>query len=118
MNKYRAEELKLLNIQIGCVLKLARLKKGISQEFLGLSIDSDKTKIARLEKNAHASNWDTIYSVSQELEIDFCTLFILKSNNEILTIVDECIELDKKLSKMKIAYYEKLKNTISNIKIY
>ncbi|BDU25163.1 XRE family transcriptional regulator [Flavobacterium sp. GSB-24] len=116
MIKYRAEELKLLNIQIGCVLKLARLKKEISQESLGLSIDSDKTKIARLERYAHATNWDTIYSVSQELGVDFCSLFILKSKSEILAIVDECIKLDKKLSKMKITYYENLKNTISNIK--
>ncbi|PZR19100.1 MAG: DNA-binding protein, partial [Flavobacterium psychrophilum] len=48
MSKYGIKELQLLNIQIGCILKLARLKKKISQEDLGLAIDADKTKIARI----------------------------------------------------------------------
>jgi hypothetical protein len=113
MGKYGAEELQLLNIQIGCVLRLARLKKGISQESLGSSIYSDKTKIARLEKFAHATNWETIYSVSQELGVDFCSLFVLKSKKEILSIVEECFKLEKKLSKMKLEYYENLRKIIS-----
>jgi transcriptional regulator with XRE-family HTH domain len=113
MSKYGTEELKLLNIQIGCVLRLTRLEKGISQESLGSSIFSDKTKIARLEKFAHATSWDTIYLVSQELGIDFCSLFVLKSKKEILSIVDECVKLDTKLSKMKLKYYDKLREIIA-----
>jgi len=113
MSKYGTKELELLNIQIGCVLKLARLKKGMSQEDLGLLIEADKTKIARLEKYAHATNWNIIYSVSQELGLNFCSLFILKSSKEILLIVEECIKLDKKLSGMKIKYYEDLQKIIS-----
>jgi len=112
MGKYGTKELELLNIQIGCVLKLARLKKGISQEDLGLLIEADKTKIARLEKYAHATNWNTIYLVSQELNINFCSLFTLKSKKEIISIVEECIKLDTKLSAMKIKYYESLKSII------
>ncbi|MFP5436791.1 MAG: XRE family transcriptional regulator [Bacteroidia bacterium] len=113
MSKYETKELELLNIQIGFVLKLARLQKKISQENLGLAIDGDKTKIARLEKNAHATNWTTIYLVSQKLDIDFGSLFILKSKRDLLLIVDECIKLDNKLTTMKIRYYENLKRTIS-----
>lgn len=114
MSKYGIKELGLLNIQIGCVLKLARLKKGVSQEDLGLLIEADKTKIARLEKYAHATNWNTIYLVSQELEINFCSLFILKSKKEILQLVEECIKLENKLSPMKIKYYDNLKKHIVN----
>jgi len=113
MSKYGIEELELLNIQIGCVIKLTRLRKKMSQENLGLLIDADKTKIARLERNAHATNWATIYLVSQELGIDFKSLFILKSKKEILSIVEECINLDSKLTRMKLNYYDDLKKTIS-----
>lgn len=112
MSKYGIEELELLNIQIGCIIKLTRLKKKISQESLGLLIDADKTKIARLEKNAHATNWTTIYLVSQELGIDFSNLFILKSKKEILSVIEECFKLDNKLTTIKIKYYEDLKKTI------
>lgn len=111
MSKYGIKELHLLNIQIGCELKLARLKKKISQEDLGLSIDADKTKIARIEKNA--SNWNTIYLVSQELSIDFQSLFILKSKREILSLIDECKKEDTKLTAIKIKHYEDLKKTVS-----
>lgn len=116
MTKYGTKELELLNIQIGCVLKLERLKKGISQEDLGLLIEADKTKIARLERYAHATNWSTIYLVSQELNCNFCSLFVLKGKKEILQIVEECIKLENKLSAMKIKYYENLKKHIENYK--
>jgi len=117
MIKYGSKELALLNIQVGCVLKLARLEKGISQETLGISLFSDKTKIARLERYEHSTSWDTIYSVCQELDFDFYSLFILKSKKDILAIVERCIELDKKTNKIKQAYYERLKETISNFKV-
>lgn len=110
MGKYGTKELNLLNIQIGCELKLARLKKKISQEDLGLSIDADKTKIARLERNA--SNWNTIYLVSQELNVDFRSLFTLKSKKEIISLIDECKKEDSKLTATKVKYYEDLKKTI------
>ena len=117
MSKYDAKQLELLNIQIGCVFKLARLKEKISQENLGLAIGADKTKISRLEKNAHATNWNTIYLVSHELGINFSSLFILKSKEDILLIIDECIKLDTKLTLVKNRYYDNLKKTISEYQL-
>lgn len=111
MSKYGTKELNLLNIQIGFELKLARLKKRISQEELGLSIDADKTKIARLERNA--SNWNTIYLVCQELGVDFQSLFKLKTKKAIISLIDECKNEDTKLTTIKVKYYEDLKKTIS-----
>ena len=75
MKKYCDKEVDLLNIQIGCVLRLARLKQGISQYQLSLEINSDPTNIGRVERFENKSAWDKIYTISQYFNLDFLSFF-------------------------------------------
>ena len=72
-------EIKLLNIQIGCILRLARLKKGLSQHDLSLLLGSNPTMIGRIERFENISSWDKIYSISQQLDVNFSDLFTLNT---------------------------------------
>jgi transcriptional regulator with XRE-family HTH domain len=112
MRKYNEVEVELLNIQIGCVLRLARLKRGISQYDLSLLLGSNPTMVGRVERSENVSGWDKIFSISQELNIDFCTLFVLKTKDELLSIVDESFKLEDKLTQKKREYYSYLKTMI------
>ncbi len=114
MKKYSEIELNLLNIQIGCILRFARLKKGLSQHSLSLNLGTNPTMVGRVERFESTSSWDKIYSISQQLNLDFCNLFELKSKNELLSIVNESIKLEEKLTEEKKEYYKNLKITISN----
>jgi transcriptional regulator with XRE-family HTH domain len=114
MKKYSDKELHLLNIQLGCVLRLARLRKGLSQHNLSLMLNSNPTMVGRVERFENVSGWDKIYTISQLLDVDFCDLFILKSKDDLLSIVDESINLEDKLTKEKRNYYSLLKITIIN----
>ncbi|RAV30420.1 XRE family transcriptional regulator [Sinomicrobium soli] len=112
MRRYSEAELDLLNVQIGCVLKLARLKEDLSQFVLAERLDSNPTMIGRVERYEHASPWDKIYLISQELNIEFCDLFVLKSKEELLSIVKDSFNLEKKLTKEKERYYKSLEQVI------
>lgn len=112
MRKYNEDELKLINIQIGCLLRLARLKKGLSQHNLSLILGSNPTMVGRIERFENISSWDKLYSISQQLDIDFCDLFTLRSKDELLSIVDESFKLEDKLTIEKKEYYNILKITI------
>jgi transcriptional regulator with XRE-family HTH domain len=114
MRKYSEVELELLNIQIGCVLRLARLKKGLSQHNLSLLLGSNPTMVGRVERSENVSGWDKILSISQQLDIDFCSLFVLKGKDELLSIVEESFKLEDKLTQEKRDYYNFLKTTITN----
>lgn len=113
MRKYGELEIKLLNIQIGCVLRLARLKENLSQLNLALTLNTSSTMIGRVERFEHVSGWDTIFSISQYFQIDFCSLFILKSKEEILLIIEESLGLEKKLTEKKGQYYVDLKKKVN-----
>lgn len=112
MRPYNEDEIKLLNIQIGCILRLARLKKGLSQHDLSLSLGSNPTLIGRIERAENISSWDKIYSISQLLDVNFSDLFTLKSKDELLSIVEESFKLEDKLTVEKKEYYSILKKTI------
>ncbi|GAA3591889.1 helix-turn-helix transcriptional regulator [Flavivirga amylovorans] len=114
MRKYGEIELHLLNIQIGCVLRLARLKKGLSQHSLSLMLGSNPTMVGRVERFENVSGWDKIYFISQQLDVDFCSLFILKSKGDLLSIVEASLKLESKLTQDKRDYYTFLKTTITN----
>lgn len=113
MRKYNEEEIVFLNIQIGCVLRLARLKDSLSQLNLSLVLNTSPTMIGRVERFEHVSGWDTIFSISQFFQIDFCSLFILKDKEEVLSIVEEALQLEKKLTQKKEEYYVNLKKKIN-----
>lgn len=114
VRKYSENELELLNIQIGCVLRHVRLKKDLSQHQLSLLLGTNPTMVGRVERFENVSGWDKIYLICQQLEIDFLSLFNLKSKDEILSIVDDSIILDTRLTKEKRAYYESLKIKIKD----
>ena len=114
MTKYGEIEFELLNIQIGCLLRLARLKKGLSQHNLSLLLGSNPTMVGRVERSENISGWDKILLISQELDVDFCSLFVLKAKEELLSIVDESFKLEDKLTQEKADYYSYLKKTIEN----
>lgn len=112
MNEDERKYLGLLNIQIGCMLKVNRLRKDISQHYLAAAIDSTSTTVGRIERAEVMCGWDKIYILSKELKIDFNKLFLPLPQNELLLIVDEIYSLDQKLNKEKKEYYRKLKETI------
>ncbi|MGQ2981861.1 XRE family transcriptional regulator [Flavobacterium sp.] len=113
MSSQGGAEIKLLNLQIGCVLRLARLKKGLSQHSLSLSLGSNSTMVGRIERAENISGWDRIFLICQHLDVDFCSLFKLKSKDDLLAIVDESYKLEDKLTIEKAAYYNTLKKAIS-----
>lgn len=105
-------ELNLINLQIGCMLRLARLKQNFSQHTLGLKIDYSSTMVGRVERAESISGWDKIYTISRYLRIDFKSLFVLKSLESLIMIVEESYSLEVKLTQEKIDYYNILKKTL------
>lgn len=112
MRKYNDVELQLLNIQVGCMLRLARLKSKLSQHTLAVILGYNSTMIGRVERFENVSGWDKIFSISQHLNVDFCSLFILKNKDVLLSIVDESFSLEEKLTEDKTHYYNFLKKSI------
>ncbi|MCI9843505.1 helix-turn-helix domain-containing protein [Flavobacterium pectinovorum] len=105
-------ELNLINLQIGCMLRLARLKQNLSQHSLGIKIDYSSTMIGRVERAESVSGWDKIYTISRYLRIDFNSLFVLKSLPSLISIVEDSFNLEVKLTQEKIDYYNFLKKTL------
>lgn len=112
MKIYNKKEIKLLNIQIGCVLRYARLEKGLSQHELALLMDTNPTMIGRIERSENVSSWDKIFSLSQQLDIKFCKLFTLKEKDQLLLLIEKSYELEEKLTGEKKNYYNHLKKRI------
>lgn len=113
MLTYSKTEKEILNIQIGCVLRLARLENGLSQFQLGLELGTNETMIGRIERAINFSSWDKIFILSEYLAIEFSSLFKLKSKKELLKIVENSFDLEEKLTEQKKVYYKELMNTIT-----
>ena len=86
----------------------------MSQHELSLILGSNPTMVERVERFENISGWDKIYAISQQLDVNFCDLFILKKKDELLSIVEESLKLENKLTKDKKNYYIFLKKTINN----
>jgi len=114
MGKSSKIELNLINLQIGCILRLARLKQNLSQHKLGIKIEYTSTMIGRVERAEGVSGWDKIYTISQYFNINFNSLFTLKNKETLISIVEESFSLEEKLTQEKIDYYNFLKKTIKN----
>lgn len=114
MGKSNKIELNLINLQIGCVLRLARLKQNLSQDKLGGRIEYSSTMIGRVERGESVSGWDKIYTISKSLNVNFNSLFILKDKDTLISIVEESFKLEVKLTQEKVDYYNFLKKTLIN----
>ncbi len=112
MREYKKIELEILNIQIGCVLRYARLFSKLSQQDLGSSLGYTSVMIGRVERFENISGWDKIYYIAEKLEVNFHELFILKTKDELLKIIEESLKLEVKLNQEKRDYYEFLKKTV------
>tara|TARA_R110002033_G_scaffold131555_1_gene171651 strand:- start:419 stop:790 length:372 start_codon:yes stop_codon:yes gene_type:complete len=113
MNENPKDLLELLNIQIGCIIKINRLRKRISQHELSLALELNPTAIGRIERAEVTSGWDRIYVLCQELKIPLSDLFVLLPEKDLLLIVDEILSLEQKLNDEKKEFYQTL---ISKIK--
>lgn len=108
MQEYSNEEIDALGLQIGCLIRVERLRKKISQENLGLIIGSNNTTIGRIERFENSTNWKHLLKVCQTLNLDFHSLFNLQPLANILTIIKECISLEDRLTSQKEQYYKDL----------
>lgn len=113
MQKYSDKEIILLSLQVGCTIRLERLRKGLSQEELGLSIGSNSTMIGRIERAETGTAWQNLLKISQELNIDYSSLFVLKSMENTILMIKECLSLEDKLTTEKVNYYRKLEKIFS-----
>lgn len=112
MRKFSEIELSIIGIQIGCVLRLARLEQKLSQHDLALVLGYTSTMIGRIERFENATSWDKILLISRQLNINHCDLFILKNRQDLISIVDQSLNLDDKLTQEKLDYYNFLKKNI------
>ncbi|MBB2950639.1 XRE family transcriptional regulator [Sphingobacterium sp. JUb56] len=115
MTHYSDIELEIINISLGVTIKLKRLENNLSQLDLGNMSNTDNTIVGRIERSEHISSWLNIYKVSQELNIEFSSLFILKKEIEILKMIDNCLVIEKRLTKEKQSFYNSLKIRIQNL---
>lgn len=112
MDKSPQIKIELINIQLGCMLKVARLKKNLSQHDLALTLDTNPTAIGRIERAEVISGWDKIFKLAEELQIDFAMLFSLQPKNHLLGLIEEIIHLEEKLTSEKEKYYSNLKQEV------
>ncbi|MGB4447484.1 MAG: helix-turn-helix transcriptional regulator [Cloacibacterium sp.] len=108
MQEYSNEQLDALALQIGCIVRLERLKKKLSQEDLGLLIGSNKTTIGRLERYENSTSWKILFKVCQSLKIEYNPLFVLKPLEFIISIIKESYSLEEKLTSEKEKFYKNL----------
>lgn len=113
--RYQKIEITIINIYIGCKLRLERLKRNLSQHEVGIENGFDGITIGRIERAEHISSWSVIYLVSGYLGIEFASLFKLKSKAELLEIVNQCHALENKLTKEKEKYYSTLLDKIEEL---
>lgn len=108
MQEFSNEEIDALGLQIGCIVKVERLRRRLSQDDLGLMFESNGTTIGRIERYENSTSWTTLLKVCRLLELDFHSLFILQPLESILSIIKECVSLEKKLTAQKELYYRNL----------
>jgi|TARA_R100000501_G_C2630108_1_gene125171 transcriptional regulator with XRE-family HTH domain len=114
MNVYSREEFDLLAIQVGSILRLNRLKLNLSQEDLAQQLGINSTKIGRIERAEHICAWNQLLQLSQKLKIDHRKLFVLKEKNQLLSIISQSYNLEKRLNQDKKDYYAFLTKMIEN----
>lgn len=114
MQHYGNKELELLGLQIGSIIRLNRLQKGLSQEELGLLINANSTLVGRIERFEISTSWTNLFKVCKELDIEYSSFFELKTLSELILIVDNCFKLDNKLTAEKKKYYNLLKKTFTS----
>ncbi|AWX43635.1 hypothetical protein HME9304_00626 [Flagellimonas maritima] len=112
MGKISTADIELINIQIGSLLRLARLRKGLSQLDLALLINSNPTMIGRIERFKGKTSWEKILVICKELDFNFCELFELRSKESLLSVVEETLQYEDKLTKEKMKFYDSLKREI------
>jgi transcriptional regulator with XRE-family HTH domain len=112
MKIYNEVEINLLNIQIGCVLRFARLEKGVSQFSLSLILGTNQTMIGRIERAENFTSWEKIFEFSEYFQLDFGSLFKLKERDNILALIKDSYNLEKKLTEQKKRYYKLLEKTV------
>ena len=115
MRKYLSTEIELINIQIGCILRLARLRKGLSQLELGHQIDSNPTLIGRIERAEGKTSWEKIYMLCKQLDVNLCNLLEIKDRDSLLTIVEEAMQFEDKLTQDKNKFYNSLQGRIRDL---
>ncbi|MFI2744236.1 hypothetical protein ACG2LH_15990 [Zhouia sp. PK063] len=71
--------------------------------------------IGRIERASHIAGWDKILLLTQHLDINFIELWELKSEQELISLIDEVYKLDKKLNNTKELYYTKLKQKVQKM---
>lgn len=104
-----------LKLQIGCMIRLGRLKKGYSQFELSLLFDSNSTLIGRIERGETVAGWDKIFILTNLLDIKIDEIFTITSKKNILNIVEEAHKLDDKLTTEKSKYYDNLVEKIKEV---
>lgn len=112
MSRMDKTKIKLIRLQIGCIIKLERLKKGLSQGELSLLANSTSTTIGRIERAEHSSNWEILLIICDQLNLQIGKLFILKEKDDLLSIVKRTFELEQKLTTEKRNYYILLEERI------
>ncbi len=112
---YSKIELEIINISLGLTIKFARLEENLSQLELGNLCDADNTAVGRIERAEHVSSWENIYKVSQTLGLNFCSLFLLPSEKALLQILNDCLQLETKLTDQKRAYYTNMESRIRDL---
>lgn len=108
-------KLEKLKLQIGCMIRLGRLKKGYSQFELSLLFDSNSTLVGRIERGETVAGWDKIFILTNLLDIKIDEIFTITSKNNLLNIVKEARKLDGKLTAEKSKYYDNLTENVKEI---
>lgn len=115
MTNYSNIEIEIINISLGLTVKLKRLEYKYSQLDLGIISETDNTLIGRIERAEHIVGWNVIMLVSQKLNINFSSLFVLKTKAEVLELIENCLALETKLTQQKRAFYDKLKGRVNEL---
>lgn len=93
MNKLELEKLKY---QIGKLLQLYRLRKGLSQLQLGNELNLSSNHVGRIERAETNPTLENIVKICNFFEIDILYLFSTLNKNEITSIEGEINELKEK----------------------
>ncbi|WP_313002885.1 helix-turn-helix domain-containing protein [Chryseobacterium gleum] len=112
MQNYNENEIDILALQIGCLIKFKRLEKNLSQEDIGLFIGSNATMIGRVERAETSPSWQNLLKIFQAVGLNYESPFHLKSLEENLIVVEKCLKLERKLTKEKQDYYKSLKKLL------
>lgn len=115
MTNYSKIEIEIINISLGLTIKLKRLECKLSQLDLGIISETDNTLVGRIERAEHIVGWNVIMLVSQKLNINFSSLFLLKAKEEVLELIEDCLALETKLTQQKKAFYDKLRVRVNEL---